>query len=102
MIKKSEPLSLAEVKGLLKKLPESERVKEVDVYIKKFVKISPAEAEKLKKEIQETMPYINKEHLVKILDILPRDSEDIRKIFIGTTLDENDIPKLLEIVKKYL
>jgi DNA-directed RNA polymerase subunit F len=102
MIKKSEPLSLAEVKELLKKLPESEQSKAVATYIKKFVKITASEAEKLTKEIEELMPNLNKEHIIKIADILPRDADDLRKILADVTLDENEITKLLEIVKKYL
>lgn len=102
MIKKSEPLSLTEVKDLLKKIPESEKIKEVSAYLKKFIKADSAEVKKLKKEIQEQLPNLGMEHIIKITDILPRDTEDVRKIFVDTSIDENEITKILEIVKKYI
>jgi len=102
MIKKSEPLSLAEVKDLVKKMPESEKIKEVNVYLKRFIKIDSAEAKKLKKEIQEQLPNLGMDYIIKITDILPKDADDVRKIFVDTSIDENEITKILEIVKKYL
>lgn len=102
MIKKSEQLSLAEVRDLLKKIPESEKIKEVNIYLKRFIKTESAEVKKLKKELQEQLPNLGIEYIIKIIDILPRDTEDVRKIFIDTSIDENEITKILEIVKKYL
>ncbi len=102
MIRKSEQLSLVEVKELLKKLPDSEKVKEVSAYLKRFIKIEPAQAKKLKKELQEELPNLSSANIAKIMDILPHDSGDVRKIFVDTSLDENEIAKILEIVKKYL
>lgn len=102
MIKKSEPLSLAEVKELVKKMPESPILEKINTYIKKFVKINEREAEKLKKELQESFPNLASKDIVKIIDILPPDAEDVRKIFADTSLDENEIKKILEIVKKYI
>lgn len=101
MIKKSDELSLAETKDLLKKLPESEKTKEVSSYIKRFVKLELKEAQKLKKELQELLPNLSLQHIIKIIDILPHDSEDVRKIS-DAGIDENEITKILEIVKKYL
>lgn len=102
MIKKSDELSLAETKDLVKKLPESEKTKEVGSYIKRFVKLEPKEAQKLKKELQELLPNLSLHYIIKIMDILPHDPEDARKIFIDAGIDENEITKILEIVKKYL
>lgn len=102
MIKKSNELSLAETKDLVKKLPESEKTKEVSSYIKRFVKLELKEAQKLKKELQELLPSLSLQQIIKIIDLLPQDSEDARKIFVGAGIDENEITKILEIVKKYL
>lgn len=102
MIKSSEPLSLVEVRELLKKLPESEKSKALAVYIKKFTKLTEGDAQKLKKELYElNIVRLKAEYIVKIMDLLPEDSEDIRKIFADVSLDENEITKILEIVKKY-
>ena len=102
MIKKLEPLGLAEVKELLKPLPESEKVKKVSEYIKKFSDTSSSEALKLKKELRESLPSIDNIQITKIIDFMPEDKEDIRKIFTEAGIEESEISKILEIVKKYL
>jgi DNA-directed RNA polymerase subunit F len=102
MIKSSEPLSLVEVRELLKKIPENEKSKALAGYLKKFIKLTETEAQKLKKELQElNLIKIKQEHIIKIMDTMPEDSEDLRKIFVDVFLDENEITKILEIVKKY-
>lgn len=102
MIKDSEPLSSGEVKEILKKLPATEKSKNLVAYIKKFAKTSPADIQKLKKELQGlNLLKLKSEHITKIIDMLPDDAEDIRKIFADVSLDENEITSILEIVKKY-
>ena len=44
---------------------------------------------------------IKKEHIVKIINLLPADSSDLNKIFTDVSLDEDETNKILEIVKKY-
>ncbi|MFH0831757.1 MAG: hypothetical protein V1886_02730 [archaeon] len=102
MITHVEPLSIAEVKELIKKLPESEKVKRLDSYVKKFCKGSIGDALKLKKELQESFPGISAENIVKIMDIMPKDADDARKILSESGVEENEIVKILEIVKKYI
>jgi DNA-directed RNA polymerase subunit F len=70
--------------------------------LKRFIKIEPAQAKKLKKELQEELPNLSPVNIAKIIDISPCDAEDARKIFVDTSVDENEITKILEIVKKYL
>ena len=102
MIKKSEPLSLAEVKESLKKLPESDKEKRVESYIKKFSKISNPDALKLKKGLQESFPNLSIEQIIKIIDLLPKDAEDVRKVLAEAGIEENETAKILEIVKGYI
>lgn len=106
MVKDVEVLSLAEVKEILAKYPQSgenKRVKEVQEYIKKFSKIKPEKAKAIKKAILELnilklKPY----HIAKILDVMPEDIEDVRKIFVGedVTLDQDEINSILDAIKK--
>lgn len=101
MIKTSEPLSLVETKEIAGKI-ESEKAKQVLEHIKKFVKLKPEEAAKLKKELQELgLLKIKTSNILKTIDFLPLDAEDVRKIFIDTDLDQNEIAQILETVKKY-
>lgn len=98
MINNSQPLSLAEVKHYLK-----DSTNEVmNTYLKEFCHIEHAEAKKLADEIRAiNSPKVREEHIVKILDFLPKDAEEINKIFVDVSLSEEEANAFLEIVKKY-
>jgi len=107
MIKKSEPVSCAEVRDIISKLDEeqreSERAKRVLAYTKKFTSLSSEDAAKLRSELGELgLLKLKAEHIIKLIDIMPRDEEDIRKIFVDISLDQNEISQILETVKKYI
>jgi len=106
MIKNKEEISLVEVKELLAKEEDEEnkQIKDTLSHIKKFVKLSPEKAKKMKEELKELdIIKIGNRHIVKIIDLLPEDAEDLRKILAGeeVSLDENEINKILEVVKKH-
>jgi len=106
MIKNKEEISLAEVKALLAKEDEDEskQIKDILAHIKKFVDLSPEKAKKMKEELKELdIIKIGNRHIAKIIDLLPDDAESLRKILSGeeVSLDENEINKILEVVKKY-
>jgi DNA-directed RNA polymerase subunit F len=70
------------------------------VYIKKFLKIEPKKAIKMKEELENCgILKIKNEHLVKIINIIPEDASDLNKIFIDVSLTEDETNKILEIVK---
>ncbi len=109
-INKKEPISLAEIKEILSKSKkeakesENKKVEKLLEYINKFIKISPENAKKLKEELKALdITKLDDEHIVKIIDIMPEDSDDVRKIFVGSTLslNQNEIQKLLEVIGKY-
>jgi len=103
MIKKIEPVALAEVKGILSKI-DTEKSKELAQFIKKFVKINPEKAKEMKKELQDLNFFsLKEEDIIKVIDFMPEDAEDLRKIFAGSelSLKQDEIVKILEIVKKY-
>jgi len=105
MIKSSEPLSMLEVKEMLKdKDQEETKIKAVMAYIKKFSKIKPEKAKALKKELIElNIIKLKNRHISKIIDILPEDTDDLKKIFVGEdiTLDQNESNNILSVVKKH-
>jgi DNA-directed RNA polymerase subunit F len=95
MIKETNALSLVEA---------SEYIEDTDVkgFIKKFTKTKVDEAKKIREDIEKLENIkIKQEHIVKIIDLLPEDEQDLAKIFNEVSLDENEISKILEIVKKY-
>ncbi len=99
MILSKKPLTLAEVDSLVQK---GEEKKPIHDYLKKFVVLSKADADKLIAEIRAlNNPKLKEENLIKIADFLPRDLEDLGKILNETSLSEAEANAILEIVKKY-
>ena len=100
MIKNNEPLSMVEVAGYVKKIEDSD----IDLagFIKKFVKLNLKEAKELRKKIEELeFMKVGKEHIVKIIDLMPENAEDLNKIFIDVSLNEDETKKILETVKEF-
>lgn len=96
------PLEMSEVKKILGSIKESEKKKQLEVFIKKFSKISKEKAKQLKKELNELgLLKVKQDHIVKIIDILPEDASDLNKIFVDVDLDEDETNKILKIIKGY-
>jgi len=99
MILEMRPVSLVEVKELVEKNDEN---KDMISYLKKFSKMKKDKAEELSNEIRDLKNLkVKEEHIVKVVDFLPSDAEDLNKIFNDISLDEKETNEILEIVKKY-
>jgi DNA-directed RNA polymerase subunit F len=96
----SEPLSMAESLALLEK--EGEVETEIIGFIKKFNKLNPKDAVDLKKELNDLQIIkIKPDYITKMIDLLPENSEELNKIFVDVSLDEDEIKKILDTIKKY-
>ncbi len=101
MIHERTPLNLNEVKTILEEIPESEKKEEINTFLKKFLKTKNESAKKIKEELEKLdLLKIKREHVVKIIDLLPQDASDLNKIFIDVSLTEDETNKILEIIKK--
>ena len=99
MILSKKPLTLAEVNSLV---PKGEEKKPIHDYLKKFVQLSKEDAGKLLGDLVAlNNPKLKEENLVKLVDFLPRDLEDVNKILNEANLSESEANAILEIVKKY-
>ena len=99
MILEMTALNLAEVKELAGDLEEKRELKS---YLKKFSKLSKTDAKKLSEEIKGIGNLkVKNEDIVKIVDFLPKQTEDLNKIFSDVSLDEKETNEILEIVKRY-
>ena len=101
-----KPLSLAEAQKIVGALKDEgevdERNKEIKGFLKKFLKIDIKEAEALKKDLEELkLMKLKEAHIVKIIDVMPEDSSDLSKILSDISLDEDEVTKVLEVVKKH-
>ncbi|MEK6825798.1 MAG: hypothetical protein AABY00_03355 [Nanoarchaeota archaeon] len=99
MIINKTPLSLAQAKAYA---PTTEENTVMHNYLKAFCKLSKEKAESLAEEIKAlNNPKIKDELIVKVVDLLPLDSEDVNKIFLESSLSEEEIAAILAAVKKY-
>lgn len=100
MILDMKPIAMAEAKDIIENSKQDE--KEVGAFIKRFSKIDIKEAGEMRKALEELdLMKLKEEYVIKVIDLLPTDASDLNKIFVDTSLDENEISKILEIVKKY-
>ena len=100
MMKNTELLSMAESAEYLDKKKESDA--KMLAFIKKFTELSPKDAKEMKEKIEALgLIKINPEKTVKIVDLLPDNSDEVNKIFSDVSLDEEEINKIVDIVKQY-
>ena len=94
------PINMNEVNEIVNEIEDSPRKEEIELYLKKFMKTKPNQAKKIKEEIEALDSIkIKRDHIVKIVDLLPADSSDLNKIFTDVSLNEEEINKILEIIK---
>ena len=102
-----KPVSLSEVKSILKRVEKErkELLYEQKIALEhahKFAKLPIKKMSDLLKELSK-LEFLQEIHVYKIADILPTTENDIKTIFAKEriTLSENEIKKILEIVKKH-
>jgi DNA-directed RNA polymerase subunit F len=100
MILERTPLNMNEVEDILDNIPDSEKKEMAKDFLKKFMKAKPEQAKKIKDELEKMdLIKLKREHIVKIVDLLPADASDINKIFTDISLNEDETNKILEVVK---
>ena len=96
---------LSKVKDILSKIDDKIYEQKVTYeYAKKFSKLDSKKAAALIKELSELkMRKLKDNQIIKIVDLLPRDMEDLKVILAKAQmpLKEDELQKILEIVKKY-
>jgi DNA-directed RNA polymerase subunit F len=99
MILEQKPLSIAEVIELV---GEGERQEEIKKFIKGFSKISFKKAGEMRAEFEGLgLLKLKNEHIAKLIDFMPEDAVDLNKIISDVSLDQDEVNKILEVVRKY-
>jgi len=105
-VNETKPVSMIEAKEILS---SREKRKELSYeqklaleHLNKFTKLKPEEAKKLSEELSSVL-RMSQETLVQILNFLPKNPDELRMIFSREkfSLKEDEINKILEIIKKY-
>ena len=99
MINNTKPITLVELKDLLKDI-DTDKSKALKDFVKKFIKIDHKTSHKLLGDLDKLEILKLKElDIVKIIDFIPSDADDVRRIFIASdiSLDQNEIEKILNV-----
>jgi DNA-directed RNA polymerase subunit F len=100
MILDRTPINLNEVEEIIKDTPDTEKKQQTEEYLKKFLKTKPEQAKKIKADLDKLdLLKMKREHVIKIVDLLPTDASELNKIFVDISLNEDETNKILEIVK---
>ena len=102
------PITMVELKSHLEKEKKNKkelnfRENKVLEYLNAFVDSSEKDVNELKKQLEGLgIIRLKERHIIKILDLLPKDDESLKVILSGenTTLKQEDLTKIVEVVKK--
>ncbi len=97
MILNKTPVSLSDVNEYKKK---TKIEKPLSDYLRQFCKITKERADRIKNGIIAlNNPKIGEGETVKIVDFLPKDQEELNKIFLENSLNVEEATAVLNIVK---
>ena len=98
-IKEETPITMAEVVALV---GTSEKAEAIKKFIKNFNKMLVEKAREMKEELKAlNLLKLKDSHIVKIVDFMPTTASELNKVIIEVSLDEGEVSKILEVVKKY-
>jgi len=99
MIKDQKALTYSEVIELI---GDGEKATKVKTFLKEFYKMKSADAKKLKEELEAlNLIKMKEEYIVNIVNFLPQDASDLTKVLADVSLDQEEINKILDVIKKY-
>tara|TARA_Y100000034_G_scaffold116664_1_gene155248 strand:+ start:923 stop:1267 length:345 start_codon:yes stop_codon:yes gene_type:complete len=104
------PITMSELTEDLATLEKKEkelnfRSNKTRSYLNNFKLLPIKDAEELSKKIEALdIPRLKDRQVVKVVDMLPQNLDEIRMIFTGetTTVNEENLKKILDVVKEYV
>ena len=98
-ITEEKPITMAEVVALA---GDSDKGVAIKKFIKGFVKMDVKEALKMKEELAALdLIRLKEEHIVKIVDFIPKSASELNKVLIEVSLDQDEVNKILDVTKNY-
>jgi DNA-directed RNA polymerase subunit F len=103
------PVSMSFVKSELARIKKKDeqlnfRASKCDEYLSQFAPLSLQKADELKESLQKMdIPRLKDEHIVKIVDLLPSNVEDVKLVLSGYTINvsQDNMKKIAETVSKF-
>ncbi len=99
VVKEEKPITMAEVVSLA---GDSDKAEEIKKFIKQFNKMDVKKAIEMKEELKALdLIKLKDEHIVKIVDFVPKNASELNKVIIEVSLDSDEVAKILEVTGKY-
>lgn len=71
-------------------------------FIKKFTNLKLEKAKELRKKLESLdLIKLNREHISKLIEVLPEDREGLNKVVSDVNLDENETNNVLQTIKEF-
>ncbi len=104
------PVSLQEMKEKLHEIESRDeelsfRANKVKDYLNKVVRLDKKAASDLKQKLLSLdIPRLKDRQIIKIIDMLPEELEELRAVFTGevTTITQENMEKIIEAVKPFI
>ncbi|MBW2972145.1 hypothetical protein KY359_03860 [Candidatus Woesearchaeota archaeon] len=103
------PITMAELKEELKKIKKRDealnfRAEKTEEYLDQFVKLKDKDAKELYKKIEALdVPRMKPEHIVKLVDIMPTNSEEVKILLQGYTITvtKENMKKIADAIQEF-
>ncbi len=100
------PISITELKAEIEKIKKREkepsiRITKVEDYLNSFTQLTAAKEKELTEQLKKLeIPRLRDEHVVKIVDLLPKTSEDLKMILQGyvISVSNENLKKIVDTV----
>ena len=102
-------ISMVELKNELEKIEEKDkelnfRANKTKDYLNNFVILDSKQKQELDKKINALkIPRLKEEHIIKIIDLIPKTVEEIKSILQGytVTITNDNLKKIAEVIKNF-
>jgi DNA-directed RNA polymerase subunit F len=106
---KETPMTLAELKEELKKIKKRDealnfRAERTEEYLNQFQVLKEKEAKELYKKVEALdIPRIKPEHIVKLIDILPTNPEEVKLVLQGYTITvtKENLKRIADAIQEF-
>jgi DNA-directed RNA polymerase subunit F len=103
------PITMAELKDELKKIKKRDeelnfRAEKTEEYLNQFEVLKEKEAKDLFKKIEGLeVPRLRAEHIVKLIDILPTDPEEVKMVLQGYTITvtKENLKRIADAIQEF-
>jgi len=104
------PISMAETKEEIEKIKKRDtelnfRSVKTEEYLNLFTKFDKKTVDEIYKKIDELqLPRMKKEYIIKIIDLMPEDVEELKVILQGytLTLSQENLKKIIDTITPYM